>query len=91
MSDWNAKSYETARNDRKNVVSMRNNWLRAKSYNFDNFDDEELDDEFDHLIDDRIRLDSQWYKTMIWLFWWCRLMLSFVAVCTLCDVERMSF
>ena len=24
--NWDAKSYETARNDRKNVVSMRSNW-----------------------------------------------------------------
>ena len=72
VSDWNAKFYEAARNDRKNVVSMRDNWLRATGlYNFDNFGDEGFDDEFDHLIDDRIRFDSRWYKTMIWLSWWC--------------------
>ena len=60
---------------RKNTWLTANDgiiWWGTRSYDFDNFDDEELDDdEFDHLIDDRIRFDSQWYKTMIWLFWWC--------------------
>ena len=87
VNDWDAKSYETARDDRKNVVSMKGNWLRARLYDFDNFDDEELDDEFDHLINDRIRPDNQWYKTMIWLSWWCKLMLSFVAMnAEVCDM-----
>ena len=29
VSDWDAKSYETARGDRKNVVPVRGNWLRT--------------------------------------------------------------
>ena len=88
VNNWDAKFYEAARSDRKNVVSMRDNWLRTtKLYDFDNFDDEELENEFDHLIDDRIRSDSQWYKTMIRLSWWCKLMLSFVAMnANMCDV-----
>ena len=73
MNDWSAKSYEAAWNDRKNVVSMRDNCggktrdrLRTTElYDFDNFDDEELDDEFDHLIDDFIDLIvndiKRWY------------------------------
>ena len=29
VDDWGAKPYEAARDDRKNVVSVRGNWLRA--------------------------------------------------------------
>ena len=74
MNDWDANSEMNERFDEKNTWLTANDeiiWWETESYDFDNFDDEELDDEFDHLIDDRIRSDSQWYKTMIWLSWWC--------------------
>ena len=68
MSDWNASLEMNER-----FLRRKNTWLTANDgvIWFRYFDDEELDGEFDHLIDDRIRPDSQWYKTMIWLSWWC--------------------
>ena len=69
MSGWDASPEVDER-----FLRRKNTWLTAEgagSYDFDTSMMKDFDDEFNHLIDDRIRPDNQWYKAMIWLFWWC--------------------
>ena len=60
MSDWDVSLEMSERLlRRKNTWLTVNDeiiWWKAKLYDFDNFDDKELDNEFDHLIDDFIDL-----------------------------------
>ena len=91
MSDWDASLEMNAEFLRRNNTWLTANddavWWETKSYNFDNFDDEKLDDEFWSFNWWFYQSDSQWYKTMIWLSWWCKLMLLFVAMnAEVCDI-----